>query len=118
MNGARNAPAIAPHDTPIIWAMNAIGLELLYCTSASVAEIAMNTTISARMQSTWLLSLIFLTTVPLMKSIVKVDEDVMTSEESVLIEAESTSTTTSAMSIGESPSSIFGMIAMSMGSIA
>ena len=72
---------------------------------------AMNTTIKMRMHRTWRFSSIFLTTVPLRKSIVKVEDDVMTSDESVLIEAESTSTTTSAMSIGESPSSILGMIA-------
>ena len=91
--------------------MKAIGLVLLYCTSARMAEMAMNTTISARMQSTCFLSLIFFTTVPLMKSMVKVEDEVMTSEESVLIEAERTSTTTRAMSMGESPSSILGMMA-------
>ena len=46
-----------------------------------------------------------------MKSSVNVEDEVMTSEESVLIEADSTSTTTSAISIGERPSSILGMMA-------
>ena len=91
--------------------MKAMGLVLLYCTSARMAEMAMNTTMRTRMQSTWLLSLIFFTTVPRMKSIVSVEDDVITSDERVLIEADSTSTTTRAMSMGESPSSIFGIIA-------
>ena len=83
----------------------------MYCTSASMAEMAMNTTMRMRMQSTWLLSLIFLTTVPRMKSMVRVEDEVITSDESVLIEADKTSTTTRAMSMGDRPSSIFGMMA-------
>ena len=71
----------------------------------------MNTTIRPRMTLSCLSSSISLTTVPLMKSSVSVEEDVSTSEESVDMEAESTRMTTTEIRKGERPESMVGMIA-------
>ena len=69
-----------------------------------------NTTSSTRMYTTRLFSVIFFTTLPSSKSSVSVDEDVSTSEESVDIEAERTSTITRPISTFGSVESIVGMM--------
>ena len=56
------------------------------------------------------LSFIFLHTVPLKKSSVRVELDVSTNEERVDMEAESTSTITIAMIIGERSASIASLV--------
>ena len=63
------------------------------------------------MQRTCFFCVMSLTIVPRMKSIVSVELDVMTSEESVDIDAERTRMTVSAISPGPSPESIAGIIA-------
>ena len=74
------------------------------------ADSAMNTTRSTRIQLTCFFSSMSLTTLPLMRSSVNVDDDVRTREESVDIEAESTMTTST-------PSRMSGMFDTSAGMI-
>ena len=71
----------------------------------------MNTTMRALIQRTCFLSFISLTMVPLMKSMVRVELDVITREERVDMEAERTRMTTSPMSMGLKLESIAGMMA-------
>ena len=70
----------------------------------------MNTTIKLRIYMTCLDSLISLMMLSLMRSIVNVELEAMTSEESVDIEAESTNMTISAIIPSERPESIVGII--------
>ena len=76
-----------------------------------IAEIAMNATIRMRITKTCVLSLIFFFPKLPIKSIDKVELEAITSEDKVLIEAERTRTTTSAINDGLKVESIFGMIA-------
>ena len=108
-NGARNAPAIAPHETPISCAMNVILLE--YCTMAITADTATNITSMSLMTSICFFSSIFGAMTGFIKSMVSVELDVRTSEESVDIDAESTSMTTSPIRAAGSFSSRCGMMA-------
>ena len=78
---------------PMSWAMKLTGE--VYCQSAMPAEITTNTTSSVRMHRSCLRSSMSLTRWPLMRSMVRVDELVSTSELSVDMLAESTSTITS-----------------------
>ena len=71
----------------------------------------MKTTISTRMLNSCFFSLMSFTTLSLRKSIVSVELDAMTSEESVDMLAESTRMTASAITTSESPESIVGMMA-------
>ena len=71
----------------------------------------MNTTINILIIKTCFFSLIFLTTLSLIKSSVKVELEAITSDESVDIEAESTNMITIAISISGKFSSIAGIIA-------
>ena len=67
-NGAKNAPARAPQLIPISCAINVI--ELLYCISARIDEIAINTTTRILIDKTCFLSLISLIKLSFKKSIV------------------------------------------------
>ena len=100
---------MAPHEMPISWAINVT--ELLYCISAIVALMAINTTINTLMQRTCFFSLMFFIKLSLRKSMVSVDDDVITSDDRVLILAESTSITTRPIIIGERVESISGIMA-------
>ena len=108
MNGAKNAPAIAPHDTPISCAINVT--ELLYCTSASTAEIAMNTTTKIRINKTCADSFICGAKLSRIKSSVNVDAETITKLESVDIDADKTKITTSAIMPSDRPLNIVGII--------
>ncbi len=108
MNGARNDPAIAPQEIPINCAIKLT--ELVYCTSASTAEIAMNTTIKILMTKTCFASLIFFMKLSFNKSIVSVELDAITSDESVDIDADKTKITTNAIMPSVKPESIVGII--------
>ena len=72
-------------------------------------EIAINTTTSKRIQNTCFLSLIFFANNSLIKSMVSVELDAITKEDKVDMEADNTSITTSAISIGDNPESIVGI---------
>ena len=92
-NGARKAPASAPHEIPMSWAMKVT--ELLAWMMASTEEMMMKKSTSRRMQSSCLrssrcLSLRALANAGSMISSVKVDPEVSTSEDRVDMEAEST----------------------------
>ena len=100
---------MAPQDTPISCAMNVT--ELLYCIRAITALMAMNTTINTRMQRTCFFSLIFLMKLSFKKSMVSVEADVITSDDRVLILAESTKITTRPIRTGERVESISGTMA-------
>ena len=108
MNGARNEPASAPHDIPISCAINVT--ELLYWISASIADIAINTTTRILMYNTCFFSLMFLIKLSFKKSIVSVELEAITSDESVDIEADNTRITTNAISAGLKLESIVGII--------
>ena len=85
INGARNAPASAPHEIPISCAINVT--PLLYCTTAITAEIAINTTMKIRMINTCFFSVISFTIVPRIISSVSVEEDASTSDDHVDMDA-------------------------------
>ena len=72
-------------------------------------EMAINTTIRNRIQSTCFFSLIFWKKSSFKKSMVNVELDAITRDDSVDMEADSTRITTKAISIGESPDSIVGI---------
>ena len=91
---------------PISWAMKFTVVE--YWMMAMTTEMAMNTTIKSRMVSTCFFSSIFLMMLPLRKSSVRVELEASTSEDSVDMEAESTSITITPSSSGDRPSSIVG----------
>ena len=63
-----------------------------------------------RIMSNCFFSLKFFTTVPLMKSNVSVELDANTSEDNVDIEADNTSTTTTAINSGDRSDNIVGMM--------
>ena len=105
MNGARNAPARPPQETPIIWAMNAGGLK------ARATEMTMKTAISTRMTMSWVFSLISCQKVFFRKSRVIVELEVRTSDDSVDMEADRTRTMTMPMRISGSVESMDGMMA-------
>ena len=107
-NGARNAPAMAPHEMPIIWAMKVT--PPLYWMMAITTLIAMNTTIRTRMIESCFFSFMSFTKMPLMKSSVRVELEVRTSEDNVDIDADSTSTITIAIRMFGSVDSRFGMM--------
>ena len=107
-NGPRNAPARAPQEIPMSCAMNVI--DEWYCTRASAADTTMNTMMSTRMVESCFFSSIFFTTLPLSTSSVSVEDDVRTSDDSVDMEAESTSTITMPMSRSGNVESMVGMI--------
>ena len=90
------------------WAMNTT--EEWYWNSAMSAEMAMNTTSRPRIQTSCFFSDMFLMMLPLMKSMVRVDDDVSTSDESVDMEADRTSTMTRPMSTSGKVDSIVGMM--------
>ena len=106
--GARKAPARAPQDTPMSWAMKL--MECLYWTMAMIMEITTKTTMKQRMMNTASLSSIFLMMLPRSRSMVRVEEDAMTREDRVDMEADRTRTTTTAMRISGRPESMVGMI--------
>ena len=108
-NGARKAPASAPQLMPISCAMNV--MFPLYWMMAIKAEMKMNTTISTRMLRSCFFSLMSFTILSLRKSIVSVELEAMTREESVDMLAESTRMTASAITTSDSPESIVGMMA-------
>ena len=83
---------------------------VLYWNSAITAEITMKKTTSILIERTCFFSLIFLIILSLIRSSVRVDDEARTSEESVLIEAERTSITTSPISMGDRLESIVGII--------
>ena len=64
-------------------------------------KIAMNTTTSILIDKSCCLSSIFFMNLPLRKSIVSVEDDAITSDDNVDIDADNTSITTSAISPGE-----------------
>ena len=107
-NGPRNAPASAPQEMPMSCAMNV--MEELYCTNASAADTMMNTTMRTRIQPSLLCSLIFFTTLPCRRSSVSVEDEVSTSEDSVDMLADSTSTITMPMRISGKVDSMVGMM--------
>ena len=74
------------------------------------AEMATKTTSSARIQTICFFSFISLTMLPLIKSSVSTELEVSTSEDSVLIEADSTSTMTRPMRTSGRFESMVGMI--------
>lgn len=108
INGARNEPASAPHETPMSCAINVI--ELLYCIRARIDDMAINTTTRILMYNTCFLSLIFFIKLSFKKSIVSVELEAITRDDSVDIDADSTRITTSAISSGLKPESIVGII--------
>ena len=73
-------------------------------------EMAMNTTISIRMENTCFLSSIFRKQTSFRKSMVRVELEAMTKEDNVDIEADSTRITTRAISRGDRPESMVGMM--------
>jgi len=81
-----------------------------YCTSAITADTMMNSTSNTRMQESCFFSDMSLTMLPLITSIVSVDDDVSTSDERVDIDADSTSTMTMPMRMSGSDESIVGMM--------
>ena len=108
INGAKKEPARAPQDTPINCAMNVT--ELLYWIKAKTEDIAINTTIKTRISNTCFFSLMFFTKLSLIKSIVNVELDAITSEDNVDIEADNTKITTKAISTDGSPDNMVGII--------
>ena len=116
-NGARNAPASAPQDTPMSWAMNVALLELValrelrYWKTAIAAERTMNTTTNTRMQNTCFFSSMSFTKLSFRKSMVMVELDASTSEDSVDMEADRTRITTMAIRMSGRPDSIVGITA-------
>ena len=70
----------------------------------------MNTTISILIMKTWVLSPISLAKFSFIKSSVRVELDAITRDDSVDMDAESTSSTTRAMSMSGSPDTIAGII--------
>ena len=85
-------------------------MEELYCTNASAADTMMNTTMRTRIQPSLLCSLIFFTTLPCRRSSVSVEDEVRTSEDSVDMLADSTSTITMPIRISGKVDSIVGMM--------
>ena len=108
-NGARKAPARAPQEIPMSWAIKVI--LLVYWISAITAEIAIKTTISRRMQKSCFFSFMFFATVSFRKSIVRVELEAITSEDRVDMDADNTKITTRAMSSGERFDNMVGMMA-------
>ena len=82
----------------------------MYWISASIADIAMNTTTRILMYNTCFFSLMFLIKLSFKKSIVSVELEAITSDESVDIEADNTRITTNAISAGLKLESIVGII--------
>ena len=113
-NGARNAPAKAPHETLMSCAINAMLWPVvfieLYCTVAISADTAINTKINPRIITICFFSPIFLITCPFKKSNVNVDDDTKTNEDRVEIEAAKTSSMTSPTRTSGNFSTILGMI--------
>ena len=70
----------------------------------------MNTTINTRIKKTCRASLISLKKAPLIKSIVNVELDAITSDDKVDIDADKTKITTKAIIPSESPDNIVGTI--------
>ena len=91
-SGPKKAPARAPHEMPMSWAMKVI-VEW-YCTSAIAADRATKTTTRPRIQVSERASDIFFTTLPLSRSSVSTDELVSTRLDRVDMLAERTRTTT------------------------
>ena len=82
------------------WAMNRTALPwALYWTTAMIMDNRTKTTIQQRMRKTVFRSLISLTRLSLSRSMVRVEEEAMTREDRVDMEAERTSTTVRAMRI-------------------
>ena len=108
--GARNAPASAPQDTPIIWAINTESFQMESFRMAMTAETAMKNTMNTRITSTLRFSLIFafFSTAGFTTSSVRVEEEVSTKEERVDIDAASTSTMISATTTGARSCSMVG----------
>ncbi len=82
--GARKAPASAPQEMPISWAMK-VTLER-YCTMAMTTEMAMKMTMSTRMMSTWVFSFMSFTKLSFRKSRVRVELEASTREDRVDME--------------------------------
>ena len=104
-NGARNAPASAPQEIPISWAINVGG------SKARITETAIKNTIRIRISKSCFFSLKFFAIFPLIKSSVNVELDVSTREDSVDIDAESTRITTIPISTSGRVESIAGIMA-------
>ena len=78
---------------------------------AMTTEIRINTAMNTRMISSCFFSLIFFTTVPLMKSRVRVELEAITREDKVDMDADSTSTTTTAIRMEGRLESMVGLMA-------
>ena len=103
-NGARKAPAKAPQEIPISWAMKVGGFR------AITTEITIKKTIKTRIIRRVFFSSSFLQTVSFNTSRVRVELEVKTSEERVDIDAERTKTTTIPIKISGRVASICGTI--------
>ena len=107
--GARKAPASAPQDTPMSWAMK-VTLDL-YWMMASTTEMAMNTTMRHRITRTCFFWLMPFTRWSRIRSRVRVELEVSTREDRVDMEADSTRITTTAISRSGRPDSMVGITA-------
>ena len=108
INGARNAPASAPHEIDMRVEITVCGF--LRVIIASTTEMIRNTAMKILIVISCFFSSIFSFIIGLIRSIVKVELDVSTSDESVDIDAESTRTITSPKSSEGSFSIIVGTI--------
>ncbi len=91
------------------WAMKVT--ELWYWIRARTEDMAMKTTTSPRIQRTCFFWLIFRKKSSFRKSMVRVELEAMTKEDKVDMEADSTRITTRAMSMGDRPDSMAGIMA-------
>ena len=107
-NGARKAPARAPHETPIICAINVM-LKRSFRTAITAETITKNT-MKIRMTRTFFFSVNSFFEAGAITSSVSVELEVRTSEESVDIEAARTSTITMAITRSGSSRSMAGMM--------
>lgn len=106
--------ASAPQDTPIIWAINVTS----GCASLKIAITAdtmMKNTMNNRIVDTSCSSGIFFFEAGLITSSVNVELDVSTSDDSVDMDADNTSTITTAITIDGSVDNIVGMIVSNNG---
>ena len=105
INGARNAPASAPQEIPINCAIKVGG------SNAIKTLITTKNTSIILMHRSCIFSSIFLTTFPLIRSSVKVELDVSTSDDKVDIDADNTNTITIPIKISGKVDNIDGIIA-------
>ena len=103
-NGARNAPASAPQEIPISWAIKAGG------SSAITTEIRIKPASSTRIHTNCCFSFIFFTKRGLIKSSVNVELEVSTRLDKVDMDADKTSTITIPIRMSGREDSIVGMM--------